>query len=104
MNAIKATWTQGRIVPAEPVDWPEGSELVVEPVGLHRADVGLAEDQWRDDPESIAAWIAAVEKMEPLVWADGEEKEHERYRAKHRQFNIDAVRAQMAEKPEGDAP
>src|SRR5437763_12605510 len=28
MNAIKATWENGRILPAEPVDWPEGSELV----------------------------------------------------------------------------
>jgi hypothetical protein len=27
MNAIKATWTNGQILPAEPVDWPEGSEL-----------------------------------------------------------------------------
>src|SRR5262245_35201922 len=26
MNAIKATWKNGQIVPAEPVDWPEGSD------------------------------------------------------------------------------
>src|SRR5487761_1279914 len=100
MNAIKAIWSHGQIVPAEPVDWPEGSELVVEPIASHRADVGLAhvgltEEQWRDDPESIAAWIQAVERIEPLVWEDGEEEEQERYRAEHRQFNIDAVRAQM---------
>lgn len=103
MNAIKAVWTQGRIVPTEPIDWPEGSELVVEPIGYLRVGVGLAEDQWRDDPESIAAWIRAVEQIEPLIWEDGEEEEQERYRAAHRQFNIDAVRAQMAENIEGDA-
>lgn len=104
MNAIKAIWTQGQIVPAEPVDWPEGSELVVEPIGAQNADVGLSEAQWRDDPEAIAAWISAVERIEPLVWAAGEEEEHERHRAKHRQFNIDAVRAQMEGDATGDAP
>ena len=29
MNPIKATWINGKILPAEPVDWPEGSELIV---------------------------------------------------------------------------
>src|SRR5947207_182869 len=64
MHAIRATWTNGRIVPAEPVDWPEGSQLLVEP--LPSADkIGMDESEWRDDPESIAAWIAAVEKIQP---------------------------------------
>jgi hypothetical protein len=31
MKTIKATWTNGQIVPAEPVDWPEGAQLRVEP-------------------------------------------------------------------------
>lgn len=104
MNAIKAIWTQGQIVPAEPVDWPEGSELVVEPIGAPNADVGLREAQWRDDPEAIAAWIRAVEQIEPLVWADGEEEEQARHRAEHRQFNIAAVRAQMEGNAARDAP
>ena len=76
MHAIKATWTNGRILPSEPVNWPEGSELLVEPVG--KSDkIGLDESEWRDDPESIAAWIAAVEKIQPMVWAEGEREEYE---------------------------
>lgn len=67
-------------------------------------DIGLSEAQWRDDPEAIAAWISAVEQIEPLVWADGEEEEQERHRAEHRQFNIDAVRAQMEGGATGNAP
>ena len=31
MHAIKAIWKDGQILPSEPVDWPEGSELIVEP-------------------------------------------------------------------------
>ena len=104
MNAIKATWTHGQIGPAEPVDWPEGSELRVEPVVPKGEKIGLTDEEWRDDPESIAAWIAAVEKIEPLIWADGEREAYERFREGCRQFNLEAVRKQMEEMPGGDAP
>ncbi len=102
MSAIKAVWTNGHIVPAEPVDWPEGSELLVDKV--ESARLGLTEDEWRDDPESIAAWIDAVEKLEPMVWKEGEREDYERYREQSRKFNIEAVRKQMEAMSDGDAP
>ncbi|HLZ09979.1 MAG TPA: hypothetical protein VKT80_15425, partial [Chloroflexota bacterium] len=71
MNAIKATWTNGQIVPAEPVDWPEGSALLVEPVSAGEK-VGMSEEEWRDDPDSIADWIAWVDTIEPMIWGEGE--------------------------------
>ena len=95
MDAIKAVWTNGQIVPAESVDWPEGSELLVEPVGASGDRIGLTEEGWRDDPESIAAWIAAVERIEPPIWAEGEREDYERYRAVQRRANIEAVSKQM---------
>jgi hypothetical protein len=104
MNAIRATWTHGQIVPSEPVDWPEGAALLVEPIAPSSDKIGLTEEEWRDDPESIAAWIAAVGKIEPLVWAEGEREEYEKYREQYRQFNIEAVRKQMEEMSNGDAP
>ena len=103
MDAIKATWTNGQIVPAEPVDWPEGSQLLVEPVPAGEK-IGMTEEEWRDDPESIAAWIAAVDKIEPMIWAEGEREEYERYRKQCREFNIEAVRKQMEAMPDGRAP
>jgi hypothetical protein len=103
MHAIKATWTNGRILPSEPVNWPEGSELLVEPVG-ESDKIGLDESQWRDDPESIAAWIAAVEMIQPMIWAEGEREEYERYRQQVRQFNIEAVRKHMQAMPDGGVP
>ena len=104
MNAIKATWTNGQIVPAEPVDWPEGSELLVKPIMGNEEKIGIGEEEWRDDPESIAAWIEAVDKIEPMIWAEGEREEYERYRQKCRQFNMEAVRKQMEEMGNGEAP
>lgn len=104
MHAIRAKWTKGQIVPEEPVNWPEGSELRVEPVPVTMGKIGMTEDEWRDDPESIAEWIAAVEKIEPMTWAPGELEEFERYREQQRQFNIEAVRKQMEQMSNGDAP
>lgn len=95
MNAIRATWTNGRIVPTDPVDWPEGSKLLVEPVISDTEGIGLAEEDWRDDPQSIANWIAWVDTIEPLELSDEERTEAERYRAEQKQFNIEAVRRQM---------
>ena len=94
MNAIKATWSNGQILPAEPVDWPEGSELLVEPVPLSEK-IGLTESDWRDDAQSIAEWLAWVDTIEPLVLSDEERTEMEHYRAEQRRFNIEAVRQQM---------
>jgi hypothetical protein len=104
MNAVRAVWTNGRILPSEPVDWPEGIQSRVEALAPPGEKTGLSEDEWRDDPDSIAAWIEAVEKIEPLVWAEGEEKEPERWREKCRQFNIEAVRRQRNVMPAGDTP
>ena len=65
MHAIKATWTQGRILPSEPVDWPEGSELLVEPIALNGDKMGLTEDEWQDDAEAIAAKSRSTRRWLP---------------------------------------
>ncbi len=95
MNAIKATWTNGQIVPAEPVDWPEGSQLRVEPVVAEGEKIGLTEEEWRDDEAAIADWDRWIRTIEPMVWEEGEREEYERYREEVRKFNIEAVRKQM---------
>jgi hypothetical protein len=102
VEAIKAVWTNGRIQPLEPVNWPEGSKLVVEPVAWNGDDIVPGDNVWGDDPESFVAWAAAVERIEPMVWAEGEREQFEAYREKVRQYTLDAVRKQMAEIPRGD--
>jgi hypothetical protein len=94
LKAIEATWTNGQIVPSEPVDWPEGSKLLVEPI-LVGEKIGMTEDECRDDPESIAQWIAWVDTLEPMIWAEGEREEYDRFLEEHRRFNLEAVRKQM---------
>jgi len=94
MNAIKATYTNGQIVPAEPVNWPEGSELLVEPV-ITVEKVGLDEADWRDDAKALADWEAWNGTIEPLELTDEERESMARYRDEVRRYNIEAVRKQM---------
>jgi hypothetical protein len=100
MNPIKATWINGSIVPAEPVDWPEGSELIVAPVATP-GKIGLDESEWRDDAEALAAWDAWLPTVEPLVLIDEERAAFASYREELRKYNLEAVRRQMAS---GDEP
>ena len=96
MHAIKAVWKNGRILPSEPVDWPEDSELLVEPIMPNEEKLGSTEDEWGDDPASIAAWEAGVRSIEPPEYTDQERAEMTRYREEVRRYNLDAVRRQMA--------
>jgi hypothetical protein len=97
MNAIKATWSHGQIVPREPVDWPEGCDLVVEPLPVVADKVGLDESEWRDDPASRADWDAWIRTIEPLEFSAEEEARFARFDEELRRYNIEAVRRQMQE-------
>jgi hypothetical protein len=62
MNAIKAIWTNGNIVPAEPVDWPEGTQLLVEVV-VPSAKIGREESS--EGQLSLGQRIAARARALP---------------------------------------
>jgi hypothetical protein len=94
MNAIKAIWTNGQILPAEPVDWPEGSELLVEPV-IPMEKIGLDETDWHDDAAALADWEAWIKTIEPLELTEEEIDSMARFREEFRRHNIEAVRKQM---------
>jgi hypothetical protein len=95
MNAVKATWHGGKIMLAGPVDWPEGSELVIEPLPAPASRMGLDESQWRDDPSSRADWDEWIRTIEPFDFTPEEEAEFNEFAAQMRQFNVEAVRRQM---------
>src|ERR1700694_5653622 len=95
MNAIKATWINGRIQPAEPVDWPEGSELVVEPLTPTLEKIGVEEAEWRDDAEALADWDAWLRTIETLALSDEGRPASTQYNEEFRRYNLEAVRRQM---------
>ncbi len=85
MQAIKATWIDGQIVPDGPVDWPNALRLTIdpEPTGSF---AGMSEECQGDDPESIARWIAAFDSIPPLVMTPEEEAAWQAARNAQREF------------------
>ena len=58
MDAIRATWRHGQIVPDVPVDWPEGFRLRIEPETSQAEQGDVQEGDWSNSPEAIADWLA----------------------------------------------
>jgi len=69
MNAIRAVVQGGRLEVRVPGDWPDGTEVVVQPV---TGDGGLGEEDWQDTPEAVAAWLEWYDSLEPLTFTDEE--------------------------------
>jgi hypothetical protein len=97
--AARGVWQKGQIVLEDQVDWPEGCEVVVEPLPNGPFKIGIDESEWRDDPASIADWEAWIKTIEPLELTPEEELNFSRFREQMRQYNIEAVRRHMEQGP-----
>src|SRR5579859_6981714 len=87
MNAIKATWINGKIVPDGPVDWPDGCRLTVDPKP-GPSFVGMTEEEQGDDAESIAHWIAEFDAIPPLEMTPEEESAWQSARNSQKEFDM----------------
>jgi hypothetical protein len=96
MTTIKATWTNGQIIPDGPVSWPEGCRLEVRAEQFAEIQF-LTEDEQADDPESIQNWIDELHQIPPLPMSPEEEAEMLAWRQKVKEANLEAVRHQMEE-------
>jgi ABC-type phosphate/phosphonate transport system substrate-binding protein len=86
MNAIRGKYVDGTVVLDTPADWPNGTEVVVEP--LNGEAVGLREDEWPTTPEGIAALLARMDQLEAIEMTPGEEADVTAWRQKIKQYTI----------------
>jgi hypothetical protein len=99
MDAIKSIVKNGRIELTTPPDWPEGCEVIIEPVAPVSERIGLDEAEWRDDAASLADWDAWLKTIEPLEFTPEEQAAFAKFDEEMRRFNIEAVRQQMEKGP-----
>lgn len=99
MSPITGTYQDGHVVLDTPVDWPEGAKVAVVPTQPERVEIGISEDEWRDDPESLTDWEAWIKTIEPLEITPEEEAAISRFQDEMRRYNVEAVRRQMEEGP-----
>jgi hypothetical protein len=86
MNAIKATVKDGQVVVKVPADWPEGCEVIVEPLSNDTpAGGGMREEDWPTTPEGIAALLKRWDELEPLEMTPEEEARWEAIRKEEKE-------------------
>ncbi|QEH36349.1 hypothetical protein OJF2_49100 [Aquisphaera giovannonii] len=73
MSTIRGVVRDGRIEIEEPLDLPEGTELLI-PIPDPPGD---EEPGWDNSPEGIAAWLGWADSLEPLLFNEKEEAEAE---------------------------
>jgi hypothetical protein len=52
MTPIKASVKNGQIIADAPADWPEGAEVIIEPL-TEATSIGMREEDWPTTPEGI---------------------------------------------------
>lgn len=73
MKMIEGTIRNGQIIADQPVPWPDGCRVVIEPVEKKEETLGIREEDWPTDPEGIARLVALMDQIEPLEMTAEEE-------------------------------
>jgi hypothetical protein len=95
MNAIKATVKGGRLELQVPPDWPDGTEVIVQPVS-HDNGFSDREEDGPDTPEAVAQWLEWYDSLEPLIFTEEERAAWATARREQKEFE----KASFAERAE----
>src|SRR4051812_2621264 len=94
MSAIRAIVNDGRLEVEAPPDWPDGTEVRIEPM-TPAEKIGIDESEWRDDPAALADWAAWIETIEPLEFTPEEVVRFAEFDEQMRRHNVEAARCRM---------
>jgi hypothetical protein len=84
MPGIKAMIRNGRVEPAEPLAFPEGTEVVIVPA----TSTSDPEANWDDSPEGIAAWLKWYSSLEPFEFTEAELQELKKDREERKAWEL----------------
>jgi hypothetical protein len=87
MTAVRGRYVNGSVVLEGPTDWPNGIEVLVEPIPAGDA-IGMREEDWPTTPEGIAALLKAWDEIEPLEFTPAEEADIAAWRQKVKEYTI----------------
>lgn len=85
MSVLKAIVKDGKIELEAPTDWPDGTEVRIEPTKPAES-IGIRDEDWPDSPEGIARLVALMDQFEPLEFTGREEAEWEAARKAQEEF------------------
>jgi hypothetical protein len=85
MDAIKATVKDRRLELQVPSTWPDGTEVIVQPIN-HDAGVGIREADWLETPDAVAEWEKWYASLEPLIFTNEEQANWKAARQEQERF------------------
>jgi hypothetical protein len=85
MKTIMGTVHNGHIVADQPIEWPEGCRVVIEPA-VKEETLGIREEDWPTTPEEIARHLALMDQIEPLEMTEEEWAAWEAERKAHKEW------------------
>lgn len=86
-NLIRGVVRNGRIEVETPINLPDGTELLI-PVPEGAGPASVAEPQWDNSPEGIAAWLAWFDSLPTLKITPEEEADTAAWRKKMNEHGI----------------
>jgi hypothetical protein len=96
VKSVHAIWKDGRIVPTQPVDWPDGTALRIQPIEKPHPDP-TEDDLWGDDPGAVARRVAFYEALPPLKMTASEEAEWQAARWEMKEYTNARMQARFTE-------
>ncbi len=85
MTTIKATVRGGRLEVDQPINLPDGTELLIPlPNGAGATD----DDDWDNSPEAIAEWLKWYDSLAPLIFTEEERAALEADRKARREWEL----------------
>ena len=99
MESIRAIITGGRLELQAPPEWPDGTEVLIEPTSSPTRAIGLDESEWRDGPAALADWEEWIKTIEPLEFTPEEAAAMAEFEGRMKRYNVEAVGRQMSEGP-----
>ncbi len=82
MTAIKAMVRNGRVETEHPLEFPDGTEVLV----VHSEDV--FEPEQDNSPEGIQAWLKWYDSLEPLILTKEDERVVEAARKERKEWDL----------------
>jgi hypothetical protein len=87
MKAIMGTIRNGQIVADQPVEWPDGCRVIIEPAAKEET-LGIGEEDWPTTPETLAEWLAWFDSLEPVALAPEEEADWKAWRQRIKEYTV----------------